>query len=200
MFTENLPGPYGASLALPEVPLWLFHNIQQKRPTQTNQQITKHRRLLLLPLDIYIFVRVLFIRSVNVPLFSSRHQRFRANMIPSRLWGRILSQPAFWLISLSGSETVHVTVCHPLMKKRFHTLVSMQGNLCMYLRKFADLWADESRLFCSRVPLPLISSDSTRRALNRPLSLYSPSSYRQKGGNHDSPFHSVLLLLIYLSL
>lgn len=121
-----------------------------------------------------LYVRVLFIRSVNLHvIFQSKHDSQQA------LGSNPLSTLWFWNRAWHCLASIN--------KKSYSTRSSF------YARKPLRVFAEIRRLvgrwkppFLLARPLPLISSDSTRRALNRPLSLHSPSSYRQKGGNHDS--------------
>lgn len=113
MFTEKLPGLYGASFP-PRAP---FTELSR------NDQLTKRwNKTQAIPLPHWKYIFVLFLRSVNSALFCS--PSFKGNLIPSRPGGRSRSQPAFWLTSLWISFTI--PACHRLSsvneKNLFHTL------------------------------------------------------------------------------
>lgn len=81
-----------------------------------------------------------------------------------------------------------------------HALLSMQGDIRCICRNPQPRGPMKAAFLCSHVPLPLISSYFTRGAVNRPLSLRSPSSYRLKRGNHDSDPSSSILSSFLLNL
>lgn len=145
MFTENLPGLYGASFPLPKLPASPFHRAQHKWPAHT-QAIT-------LPHWKYIFV--LFLRSVNSALLCS--PSFKGNLIPSWPGGRSLSQPHISL-ALFHHHCVSPFVICKWKKVIPHALLSMQGDMRCICRNPQPRGPMKASFLCSHVPLPLISS------------------------------------------
>lgn len=169
--------------------------------TQSTERRNRWNKTQAITLPHWKYIFVLFLRSVNLALFCS--PSFKGNLIPSRPWGRSLSQPAFWLTSLWVSFTI--PACHSLSsvneKKVIpHALLSMQRDIRCIYRNPQPHGPMKATFLCWRVPLPLISSYFTREAVNRPLSLRSPSSYRLKRGNHDSDPSSSILSSFLLNL
>lgn len=186
MFTENLPGLYGASFPLPKLPASPFHRAQHKWPAHTLAITLLHWK--------YIFV--LFLRSVNSALFCS--PSFKWNLIPSRLGGRSsLNLASLWL-------SFTIPACHRLssVNEKSHSTCSTfhARRHEVYLQKSTASWADESLLFVLARPPPPNFLLLHTRAVNRPLSLRSPSSYRLKRGNHDSDPSSSILSSFLLNL
>lgn len=167
-----------------------------------NDRLTKRwNKTQAIPLPHWKYIFVLFLRSVNSALFCS--PSFKGNLIPSRPWGRSRSRPAFWLTSLRISFTVPACLrLSSANEKKLipHALLSMQRDIRCICRNPQPRGPMKAAFLCSHVPLPLISSYFTRGAVNRPLSLPSPSSYRLKRGNHDSDPSSSILSSFLLNL
>lgn len=192
MFTEKLAGLYGASSPSASP----FHRAQQKWPAhKTLKQNTSYSTP---PLEIHICL-ILKVSEFS-PLLLSIFQRKSDSQ-------QALRQESLstCLLTHISPDLVHSPCVSPFVicewKKRIpHALLSMQRDIRCICRNPQPRGPMKAAFLCSHVPLPLISSYFTRGAVNRPLSLPSPSSYRLKRGNHDSDPSSSILSSFLLNL